>query len=280
MAALTASTLAAVQGAAAIGSAAASLGSAGASFAQAAKQKRQMREAEEAAAKYMDDARKKFSVNFAEQLQVPLEGYEMASDLNRQAVGQNIEALRESGQRAILGGVAGLQQQAQVGAEQLRMGMQQDLYERNKMIAAEDSRLRDIQADIDLDEAAGAQQAAADAQALRAQSIESAFGGLQGAMSTIYEASDLYGGNLSDKVLKKYGAGLSPAEMSVVGSRLQGMDQNTLKDLYKKAPSDFKLTADFGVAPNVNIGPARTYGVPAPKKTPTLPKVPLILPGR
>lgn len=113
-----------------------SVASAGASFAQAAKQQRQMREAEEAAAKYMDDARKKFSVNFAEQLQVPLEGYEMASDLNREAVAQNIEALRESGQRAVLGGVAGLQQQAQAGAEQLRMAMQQDLYDRDKAISA------------------------------------------------------------------------------------------------------------------------------------------------
>jgi len=257
-----------------------SVASAGASFAQAAKQQRQMREAEEAAAKYMDDARKKFSVNFAEQLQVPLEGYEMASDLNRQALAQNIEALRESGQRAVLGGVAGLQQQAQAGSEQLRMAMQQDLYERDRAIAAEESRLRDIQGEIDLGEAAGAQQAAADAQMMRAQSIESGLGSLASGATSFYEGSQLYKSGLSDKVLGKYGADLTPAEMSAVGSRLQGMDQNLLKDLYKKAPSGFKLTADFGVAPSVNIGPARTYGTPAPKKTPMLPKVPLILPGR
>jgi hypothetical protein len=251
-----------------------SVASAGASFAQAAKQQRQMREAEESAAKYMDDARKKFSVNFAEQLQVPLEGYEMASDLNRQAVSQNIEALRESGQRAVLGGVAGLQQQAQAGAEQLRMAMQQDLYDRDKAIAAEESRLRDIQAEIDLGEAAGAQQAAADAQMMRAQSIQSGLGALASGATSLYEGSQLYKSDLSSKVLGKYGADLTPAEMNAVGSRLQGMDQNLLKDLYKKAPSGFKLTADFGVAPNVNIGPARTYGVPAPKKTPSLPTVP------
>jgi hypothetical protein len=248
--------------------------SAGASFAQAAKQQRQMREAEESAAKYMEDARKKFSVNFAEQLQVPLEGYEMASDLNRQALAQNTEALKESGQRAILGGVAGLQRQAQEGSEQLRMNMQQDLYERDKAIVAEESRLRDIQGEIDLGEAAGAQQAAADAQMMKAQSIQSGLGSLASGATSLYEGSKLYQGDLSDKVLGKYGAGLTPAEMSAVGSRLQGMDQDLLKDLYKKAPSGFKLTADFGVAPTVNIGPARTYGVPAPKKTPSLPTVP------
>jgi hypothetical protein len=248
--------------------------SAASSFAASVEQQRKFREAEEATAKYMDDARKKFSVNFAEQLQVPLEGYEMASNLNTQAVSQNVEALRESGQRAILGGVAGLQQRAQEGAEQLRMGLQQDLYERDKAIVSEESRLRDIQADIDLGEAAGAQQAAADAQALRAQSIESGFGSLSSAATTLYEGSDLYKKGLSDKVLAKYGSGLTPDQMSAVGSKLQGMDQNLLKDLYKKAPSGFKLTADFGVAPTVNIGPARTYGVPAPKKTPSLPTVP------
>jgi hypothetical protein len=257
-----------------------SVASAGASFAQAAKQQRQMREAEEAAAKYMDDARKKFSVNFAEQLQVPLEGYEMASEMNRAASAQALEAMRESGQRAILGGVAGLQQQVQAGSEQLRMAMQQDLYERDKAIAAEESRLRDIQGEIDLGEAAGAQQAAADAQALRAQSIESGLGSLASGATSLYEGSKLYKSGLSDKVLGKYGADLTPAEMGAVGSRLQGMDQNLLKDIYKKAPSGFKLTADFGVAPNVNIGPARTYGTPAAKKTPSLPKVPLIIPGR
>ena len=251
-----------------------SLISAGASFKRSMDEQRKFREAEEAAAGYMDDARKKFSVNFAEQLQVPLEGYEMASDLNRQAVSQNIEALRESGQRAVLGGVAGLQQQAQAGAEQLRMAMQQDLYERDRAIAAEESRLRDIQGEIDLGEAAGAQQAAADAQMMRAQSIQAGLGSLASGVTSLYEGSQLYKGGLSDKVLGKYGADLTPAEMSAVGSRLQGMDQNLLKDLYKKAPSGFKLTADFGVSPSVNIGPARTYGTPAPKKTPSLPTVP------
>lgn len=260
--------------------AASSLAGAGLSFARSIEEQRKIREANEAAAGYMDDARKQFSVNFAEQLQVPLEGYRMASELNTQAVTQAIEALKESGQRSIIGGVAGLQQQAQAGAEQLRMSLQQDLYQRDKMVTDEESRLRDIQAEIDVAEATGAQQAAADAELRRAAALESGIGALAQAGSTIFEGSKLYQGDLSDKVLGKYGAGLTPEEMSAVGSRLQGMDQNLLKDLYKKAPSGFKLTADFGVAPSVNIGPSRTYGVPASKKTPSLPKVPLIIPGR
>jgi X-X-X-Leu-X-X-Gly heptad repeat protein len=216
-----------------------SVASAGASFAQAAKQQRQMREAEEAAAKYMDDARKKFSVNFAEQLQVPLEGYEMASDLNRQAVAQNIEALRESGQRAILGGVAGLQQQAQAGAEQLRMGMQQDLYERDRAIAAEESRLRDIQGEIDLGEAAGAQQAAADAQMMRAQSIQSGLGALASGATTLYEGSDLYSQSKETKLAEKFGKGLTADQKSALSDKFSNLSRGQMKFLGQQDPNSY-----------------------------------------
>jgi hypothetical protein len=216
-----------------------SVASAGASFAQAAKQQRQMREAEEAAAKYMDDARKKFSVNFAEQLQVPLEGYEMASDLNRQAVSQNIEALRESGQRAVLGGVAGLQQQAQAGAEQLRMAMQQDLYERDKAIAAEESRLRDIQGEIDLGEAAGAQQAAADAQMMRAQSIQSGLGALASGATSLYEGSDLYKQSKETKLAEKFGKGLTVDQKSALSDKFSNLSRGQRKFLEQADPDTY-----------------------------------------
>jgi len=249
-----------------------SVASAGASFAQAANQKRQIRQAEEAAAKYMDDARKKFSVNFAEQLQVPLEGYEMASDLSRQAVSQNIEALKESGQRAILGGVAGLQQQSQAGAEQLRMAMQQDLYERDQAVVAEESRLRDIQADIDLTEAAGAQQAAADAQMMRAQNIQSGLSSLASGATSLYEGSKLYDEGMSGKILNKYGKNLTPEQMATVGSRLDSLDKDTLRQIYRNAPEGYQLTPNFGVRGDINL--PRTFGVPAPKKSPNLPIVP------
>ena len=213
--------------------------SAGSSFAQAAKQQRKMREAEEAAAKYMDDARKKFTTNFAEQLQVPLEGYEMASDLNRQATQQTLEAMRESGQRAIIGGVAGLQEQAQIGAEQLRMGMQQDLYERDKAIVAEESRLRDIQAELDLTESAGAQQAAADAQALRAQSIESGFGALTSAASTLQEGSELYKQSQGAKMADRFGQGLTGNQKIGLANKFSGLSGGQMRFLRQQDPNSY-----------------------------------------
>jgi hypothetical protein len=216
-----------------------SVASAGASFKRAMDLERLRREADEAAAKYMEDARKKFSVNFAEQLQVPLEGYEMASDLNRQAVSQNIEALKESGQRAILGGVAGLQQQAQAGAEQLRMAMQQDLYERDKAIAAEESRLRDIQGEIDLGEAAGAQQAAADAQMMKAQSIQSGLGALASGATSLYEGSDLYSQSKETKLAETFGKGLTVDQKSALSDKFSNLSRGQMKFLGQQDPNSY-----------------------------------------
>lgn len=165
---------------------------AAASFAQAAKNNRLRRESEEAAKKYLDQAVKAYKTNYAEDIQVPLEGYERAAEMNTQAAGQALEAMRESGQRAVLGGVAGLQKQAQEGSEQLRLAMQGDLYNRNLMIAEEEANIRDRLANLDLNQATGAQQTAADARAMRAQSIEGGLANLAGAGATIYEGSELY----------------------------------------------------------------------------------------
>jgi hypothetical protein len=217
--------------------AASSLAGAGLSFARSIEEKRRFREAEEAAAGYMDDARKKFETNFAEQLQVPLEGYKMAADLNTQAVGQSLEAMRESGQRSIIGGVAGLQQQAQAGAEQLRMSLQQDLYQRNKMIADEESRLRDIQAELDVTEATGAQQAAADAQLRGAAALESGIGSLAQAGSTIFEGSQLYKQTQGGDLANKFGAGLTGEQKSNLADKFSGLSKGQRKFLEQADPS-------------------------------------------
>lgn len=217
--------------------AATSLAGAGLSFARSIEEQRKVREAGEAAARYMDDARKQFSVNFAEQLQVPLEGYKMATDLNTQAVSQNIEALRESGQRAILGGVAGLQQQALTGAEQLRMSLQQDLYQRDKMVTDEESRLRDIQAEIDVAEATGAQQAAADAELRRAAALESGIGSLAQAGSTIFEGAQLYKQTQGADLANKFGEGLTGQQKSNLADKFSSLSKGQRKFLEQADPS-------------------------------------------
>lgn len=209
------------------------------SFKQAADDKRKMLDAGEAAAKYMDDARKKFEVNFAEQLQVPLEGYRMAADMNSQFVAQNVEALRESGQRAILGGVTGLQQQAQQGSEQLRIAMQSDLYSRDKMIADESSRLRDIQGEIDFAEAKGAQEAAADAQTRMSANIQSGMSGLMNAGTKIGEGIDLYNQTSGSEMANKFGENLTGDQKINLGKRFDGLSRDQLKFLEQQDPTTY-----------------------------------------
>jgi hypothetical protein len=169
-----------------------SLASAGASFAQASKQNRLEKEAAEAAAKYMEEAKKKFDVNYMEGVQVPLEGYETATRMNQASAAQSLEALKESGQRALIGGVGRIQEQSMLGAEQLRRSLQQDLYNRDIAVAEEASGNRDTLAGIDLGAAAGAQQAAADAQAKKIASIESGFSTLSDAATGLAKRQDLY----------------------------------------------------------------------------------------
>lgn len=223
-----------------------SLVGAGLSFARSIEEQRKYKEAGEAAARLMEEARKKFETNFAEQLQVPLEGYQMATDINNQAVSQALEAMRESGQRSIIGGVAGLQKQAQTGAEQLRMSLQNELFQRNKMIADEESRLRDIQADIDITEATGAQQAAADAELRRAAAIESGIGSLAQAGSTIFEGSDLYKQTQGAKLADKFGDGLTPEQKINLSKRFSSLSKDQkrfLKDADAELYSPFLQTS-------------------------------------
>lgn len=253
---------------------------AGLSFKRAADDKRLMNEAGEAMAKYMDDARKKFEVNFAEQLQVPLEGYRMAADLNNQAVTQALEAMRESGQRSIIGGVAGLQQQAQEGSEQLRLAMQSDLFARDKMVADEDSRLRDIQAEIDFAEATGAQEAAADSQARMVANIQSGIAGLTSAGTAIGEDLDLFKGSRGTKMANKFGENLTGDQRINLAKRFDGLSRDQMKFLEEQDPetfspflqNSFKMNLDQGAAvgglKTSALGGRRMSGLPA-RKLPT-----------
>ena len=181
------------------------LGSAGASFAQASKQNRLEKEASEAAAKYMEEAKKKFDVNYMEGVQVPLEGYETATRMNQASAAQSLEALKESGQRALIGGVGRIQEQSMLGAEQLRRSLQQDLYNRDIAVAKEASGNRDTLAEIDLSSAVGAQQAVADAQAKKIASIESGFSTLSDASTELMKRQDLYKEDKKNKTISAPG---------------------------------------------------------------------------
>lgn len=168
-----------------------SAGSTAASFAQAGKQRRLQREAESEANKFMAEARKKLDVNYMEALSVNMQPYEMAREAAVSAGAQQIEAARES-ERGVAA-TAGRLQMAQTEAQQqVRAAMGQELSALEMATAQEESRLRDIQTQLDLGEVQGAQQAAADAQEAAAQATAEGFQGLTSTVQQGLEMVPLY----------------------------------------------------------------------------------------
>lgn len=151
------------------------------SFAQAGKSKAAMRDAESKADMMMRTARKRLDVNYFEELSIKKEPYELQREALLQQGATALQAAQEGDQRGVAA-TAGRLQQAQTAAQgQVRTAMGQELTALDKQVAEEDSRLRDLNVQLDLGEIAGAQQAAADAEQ-RAQAQTAA--GIQGAVST------------------------------------------------------------------------------------------------
>jgi hypothetical protein len=177
--AVTASTIAA--GAAT----AASVGGAAMSFSQAGQAKSKAADAAQAANKAIAEAKSKLDLNFYDAIGIQKEPYE----LQREALlAQGAEAVRagqesERGVAATAGRIQMAQNEAQAG---VRSAMGQELTALEKLSAAEDSRLRDVGAQINLEEAAGAQLARANFENLAGQSQTQGMKGLvQGAQSLV-----------------------------------------------------------------------------------------------
>jgi hypothetical protein len=174
-----------------------SAASAGASFAQAGKQNRLRREAESAADKAMQEARKALEVNFYESLSIQKEPYELQREALKSAGAQAIQAGVESerGAAATVGRVAMAQNEAQAG---IRTEMGKELTDLEKMTAQEESRLRDVGVQLSLAETEGAQQAAADAQRASAAATSQGLQSITSAGQQIIANADLYGKTKDD----------------------------------------------------------------------------------
>jgi hypothetical protein len=168
----------AVATALAIGGLAISAGSTAMSFVQAGKQNKLQREAEAKAAQAMAEARKKLEVNFAEQRSIQKEPYELAREAILSTGAQAIQAGVESDRGAEV--TAGKVQMAMnQGQADIRTAMGQELTDIEKDIINEDSRLRDLNVQLDLGEVEGAQLAARDAQEASAAATMQGFQGLE-----------------------------------------------------------------------------------------------------
>jgi|TARA_R110000823_G_scaffold262444_5_gene383068 hypothetical protein len=193
--------------------------SSGASFAQAGKQKKRQQEAERAAAKSMAEAKSKLETNFYEELSVQKEPYELEREAALSGLGSMVQA-GQAGERGVgeLAGRAALYNQNQQA--QTRAAMGKEMQSLDKLVADEDARLNNAKINLDLGEAAGQQQIAADARAARASANQQGVSGLGNAITTGLTVPGLYGGG---------GGGAGGAFASVSG-------QPTIN------PNDFQLT--------------------------------------
>jgi hypothetical protein len=171
----------------AIGGLAISAASTTMSFVQAEKQKKAQRAAEAKAAEAMAEAKKKLSVNFAEERAINKEPYELARDASLSSGARAIQAGVESDRGAEVT-VGKIQMAQNLGQAQIRGAMGQELTDIQKDIINEDSRLRDLGVQLDLGEVEGQQLMARDAQeAATAATME----GFQGLTSTLQQGLDM-----------------------------------------------------------------------------------------
>ena len=171
----------------AIGGLALSAGTTAMSFVQAGEQKAKQRDAEASAASAMAEARKKLEVNFYDQQAIKKEPYELQREALLSQGAQAIQAGQESDRGAAVtaGKVQMAQNEAQAG---IRTAMGQEMTDIENKQLAEESRLRDLGAQMDLSQAEGAQMAAANAEeAANAATAQ----GIQGIMGTAQQGLNM-----------------------------------------------------------------------------------------
>lgn len=163
----------------------------GMSFAQAGKQRKLMREAEAAADSAMQEARKKLEVNVYENLAINKEPYELAREAMLSQGAQAIQAGVES-ERGAAATAGRIQMATNEGQAGIRTAMGDELQRLDMLSAQEEGRLRDIGVQLDLEEVAGAQLAAANAQELGAAALAQGMEGVTSLGSQLAENAPLF----------------------------------------------------------------------------------------
>ena len=221
---------------------ASSLGGAAMSFTQANKQKKLQGQAEAEAAKAMLQARGRLDVNYMDALSVQKEPYELQREAMVAQGAQTVDAAQESerGTAAAAGRVQMAQNEAQGG---IRTAMGKELTEIERLKVAEESRLRDLQTQLDLGEVEGAQMAARNAQEMAAQATTQGWEGVTSAATQVANLVPLYAkSGITQDSLK--GMQYTPEQMKAFG-QVRG---NTLG-----APGSNGFTnLDFDAIQNMN----------------------------
>jgi hypothetical protein len=184
------------------------------SFINADKQRQLMAKASAEAAKAMADARKKLEVNNYAALGINKEPYELERQALISAGAQAIDAAREGDARGLAATAGRVQMAQNEGQREIASAMGTEMGNLDKLVAQEDSRLKDAGAHLDTMSAMGAQQAAADAQKAAAMSETQGWQGVGATLSQAAQMAPLFTGSSADKLTSKMEAGYNQAATS------------------------------------------------------------------
>jgi hypothetical protein len=151
--------------------------SAGMSFIQASKQRKLQVEAQESAKRSIADARKRLETNFYDPLSIVKEPYELEREALLSSGAQAIDTAAES-DRGVAATAGRVQMAQNVQQGNIRTAMGRELMNLEKVSAMEDSRLRDENVILDLEETSGAQLAAANAWEAQQRALQQGFSGV------------------------------------------------------------------------------------------------------
>jgi len=161
----------------------------GMSVDQANKAAAQRRKAQQAAKKAMDEAMRETEIMPNQELALNLDVYEQQREAQNVAAATGIQAAQQAGSRELAAAV-GRQQMANIeGQRKVRTDQAKDMFELEKIKAAERAKASDTRAGLALGEAEGAQAAAADAAARQQQATTQA---VQAGVEGFGSAMNLY----------------------------------------------------------------------------------------
>jgi hypothetical protein len=211
------------------------------SFREASKQSKAATTARLDAEKAIAEAKKRAEQNVFEALSLAKEPYERAREASLASGAQAIEAGRESerGIAATAGRVQMSQNEMQQNIADEQTAQIQGL---NKLIATEDARLLDYLAAVNMEEAAGAQKAAAQADKFRAMNIAQ---GIQGIGNIASSASALLPMYYDSKATNQYE---KLAKQATASGLSQEQFQNKLVEL--SAKPEFGALSGVGFSEN------------------------------
>lgn len=226
------------------------------SFAQASKQRKLQQKAEREADIALAEAKKELDVNYYKGLSLQKEPYERAREALLSQGAQAVQAAQEAESRG-LAATAGRVAMAQTGAQRdIAAAQAERLLGLEKLAAGEESRLAGLQSGISLQEVAGAQLAARDAQEARQRATQQGMAGVGSLIQQGAQLAPLFG-KASDTFDPSQATALET--QMTFNPQLEAM-QTTIDQSGRISPGVVIPRAQFGLE-SVGLSPLQTAAI-------------------